>query len=217
MKKFLSTKGYYLVLLLCVAVVCVGGAYALRNNSNKDNDVLSNATEAPTKSPGDVPVIGNDPVIKPVTPTPGNSTPTPVVTPEPVKMIKPLEGDIKVEYAMTKLIYNETIKEWRTHSGIDIAGNLGAEVKCAAAGKVKDLKNDPLLGPTAIVEHAGGVVSYYSGLQDTSKLTIGQTLAQGDVVGLLGDTVFVERDEGPHLHFEVEVNGNTVDPVTLFS
>lgn len=72
---------------------------------------------------------------------------------EPV-FAMPVEGEILKEYAKDKLVYSDTLKEWVTHSGIDIRAEKTSIVKASEAGIVKSIKNDPRYGLTVVIEHS---------------------------------------------------------------
>ena len=83
----------------------------------------------------------------------------------------------------------------RTHNGIDLAVNVGTPVKSSTAGTV--------------IQSGDGMVIRYGHLSETS-VEVGQTVAQGDLLGLSGNT---GNSTGPHLHFEMRVNDEVVDPL----
>lgn len=96
----------------------------------------------------------------------------------------------------------------RFHAGIDLRGAYGQEVPTAGAGRVIAAGDQGAYGLTVVVEHDHGVQTRYAHL---SSLDVqpGQEIAAGTVVGRVGQS---GRATGPHLHFEVLVNGRRVDP-----
>lgn len=96
----------------------------------------------------------------------------------------------------------------RFHAGVDFRAAYGREVQTAAPGRVTFAGDQGGYGATVVVEHPGGVQTRYAHL---SSITVspGQELASGDIVGRVGQS---GRATGPHLHFEVLVNGRRVDP-----
>jgi len=128
------------------------------------------------------------------------------------KFIMPVTGEITFDYAMDRLVYSKTLDDWRTHSGIDIASPWGTNVKVAADGVVTDIKNDPRLGITVIVEHDDGLKTVYCNLAAGDMVSPNQKLKQGDFIGCVGNTALFESAEQPHLHFEVLKNNENVDP-----
>lgn len=97
----------------------------------------------------------------------------------------------------------------KNHNGLDIAGNIGDPVMAALDGKVKSTfyERDGY-GNVVILEHEGGVETRYAHMSKIGVKT-GDTVKKGDIVGEVGST---GRSTGPHLHFEVRVNGSPVDP-----
>ena len=108
--------------------------------------------------------------------------------------------------------YDETMADWRTHSGIDIQAAEGDSVKTAASGKVVKVEDDELMGTTVVIEHAGGYSTQYSCLQKDPPVTVGQEVAAGDVIGQVGSTASAETEMGAHLHFSVSKDGKVIDP-----
>jgi murein DD-endopeptidase MepM/ murein hydrolase activator NlpD len=99
----------------------------------------------------------------------------------------------------------------RFHTGVDLKAAYGREVPVAAPGRVVFAGERGTYGSLVIVEHADGLETRYAHL---SAITVqpGQQLASGDLVGRVGRS---GRATGPHLHFEVLVNGARVDPTRL--
>lgn len=104
------------------------------------------------------------------------------------------------------------------HEGVDFDPGFGAEVHAIAAGVVveTDDPNYAALGVHVAIEHVidgQKVVSVYGHMQYGSMpLVVGDTVKVGQVIGLVGST---GASTGPHLHFEIRVNGNqTVNPYT---
>jgi murein DD-endopeptidase MepM/ murein hydrolase activator NlpD len=100
--------------------------------------------------------------------------------------------------------------ETRYHSGIDIDGygNDGAPVIAAASGTVITASFDSAYGNYVIIDHGGTstVYAHMSGL----AVSEGQNVSQGQTIGYVGST---GASTGPHLHWEVAVNGQRVNPL----
>jgi murein DD-endopeptidase MepM/ murein hydrolase activator NlpD len=97
----------------------------------------------------------------------------------------------------------------RLHAGIDISGPTGTPIRAAASGRVI------LMGPTGgygnytCVGHGGGISTCYAH-QSRFGTSNGASVRQGQVIGYVGNT---GNSTGPHLHFEVRVNGSPTDPL----
>ena len=125
---------------------------------------------------------------------------------------KPVEGDIVKDFAIESLIYSETLKEWTTHTGIDIKAEKTTVVKSAEAGTVKTIKNDPRYGLTIIVEHANGFQTVYSNLLTSEFVVEGEKVEKGQSLGTVGNAAAFEIADEPHLHFEILKDSVQVDP-----
>lgn len=96
----------------------------------------------------------------------------------------------------------------RFHQGIDIAVAYGRDVKSAAEGVVSFAGVQGGYGQTVIVDHNDGRQTRYAHLSEP-LVRSGEAVAEGQVVGKSGNS---GRSTGPHLHFEMLVNGRAVDP-----
>ena len=132
-------------------------------------------------------------------------------TPDPT-FKKPVEGEITNEFAKDTLIYSNTLQEWVTHCGIDIKADKTTIVKASAEGTVKSIKNDPRYGITVVIEHANGYSSVYSNLLTAEFIKEGEQVEQGQTIGTVGNTATFEIADDTHLHFEILMNGEYVNP-----
>lgn len=94
------------------------------------------------------------------------------------------------------------------HRGLDIAGRAGTPILAPADGRVRTAQNHRGLGKMVIVRHGYGVESLYGHLSEI-LVEPGQRIKRGERLGLMGST---GRSTGPHLHYQVNVNGVAVDP-----
>ncbi len=98
----------------------------------------------------------------------------------------------------------------RMHEGIDVSGSTGTGIAAAAGGTVIIAGPQGGYGNLVVVDHGGGVSTAYAHLSSIAA-GVGQAVAQGSVVGGLGNT---GNSTGPHLHFEVRVNGAAQNPLS---
>ena len=124
----------------------------------------------------------------------------------------PVQGEIIADFAKDNLIYSDTLKEWITHLGIDIAAEKTSVVKSAETGVVKSIKNDPRYGLTVTIEHSNNFKSVYSNLFTAEFIVEGEKVSQGQTIGTIGTTAVFEAGEQPHLHFELLKDDEYVDP-----
>ncbi|NLY45282.1 MAG: M23 family metallopeptidase [Tissierella sp.] len=138
---------------------------------------------------------------------------------EPAKvtreMIMPIEGEILTEYAKDKLVYSETLEEWRGHPGIDIKAKLGTAVKAVLDGTVSKVYEDSLWGKTIVIDHGEGLETIYSNLGTLEMVEVGIKVKQGDNISTIGKTAQIELLMEDHLHFEVIKNQKTADPRSI--
>ena len=95
------------------------------------------------------------------------------------------------------------------HSGLDIGGVIGRGVYAAAGGKVVLSSWYYAYGNCILIDHGNGMKTRYAHLS-AYKVKVGDTVERGQLIGLCGNT---GRSTGPHLHFEVIVNGSTKNPI----
>ncbi len=94
------------------------------------------------------------------------------------------------------------------HSGLDFRGPYGSPIRAAAAGKVTFVGFKGGYGRTVEVSHGSGMITRYAHMS-RSAAQVGQKVDAGAVIGAIGSS---GRSTGPHLHFEVRINGRAVNP-----
>lgn len=95
------------------------------------------------------------------------------------------------------------------HKGLDISARIGTPVQAPAKGVVVFAAVDGAYGNSVVIQHGAGISTRYAHMQRIA-LKEGQTVKRGDLVGTVGNT---GRSSGPHLHYEVRLNGVNVDPM----
>jgi murein DD-endopeptidase MepM/ murein hydrolase activator NlpD len=95
------------------------------------------------------------------------------------------------------------------HPGIDIAVPTGTPIRAAAGGRVAIAGWVGGYGNYTCIQHSASLSSCY-GHQSSIQVSVGQTVSQGQVIGLSGST---GNSTGPHLHFEARINGSVVNPM----
>lgn len=98
----------------------------------------------------------------------------------------------------------------KLHTGMDIGASYGADVTAAAGGTVIMSKYYGGYGNCIIIDHGGGVSTLY-GHMSSLVAKNGQTVTAGQTIGKVGST---GNSTGNHLHFEVRINGSTVNPAS---
>jgi murein DD-endopeptidase MepM/ murein hydrolase activator NlpD len=122
-------------------------------------------------------------------------------TPSAAGFIWPVNGPVTSPFGM----------RWgRMHEGIDIGVGYGTPIHAAAAGRVVYAGWMSGYGNLVAIDHGRGISTAY-GHQSSIAVSVGQTVAQGQTIGYVGCT---GHCFGPHLHFEVRINGTPVDPLS---
>lgn len=182
------------IAILCITAIVVG------------------IVSAASKSKGDT-VTENPPVSDGENQTP----PLEDTTPKPeakLSFIAPTAGTVTKEHSLEMPVFSITLGEWRVHTGIDISCEEGAGVFASEAGVVTGIYSDPMLGYTVEITHKDDIKTRYSNLSsDVGDLKVGDAVALGDKIGVVGDSSVSELAEEPHLHFEVLLKDVKVNPM----
>ena len=125
----------------------------------------------------------------------------------------PVQGEVINEYSWGELV-KTTGGVWRTHDGIDIAAQEGEAVKAMTSGSVTDIYSDTLWGNCVVVDHGDTLTGYYYGLSPDIRVTVGESVSAGTVIGTVGNTADIESDMDSHLHFALKYEGMWIDPVS---
>lgn len=131
---------------------------------------------------------------------------------EEITFVKPTDGEIICEFAKDNLVYSETLKEWITHTAIDIKADKTSVIKSAADGIVKSIVNDPRYGLTVVINHDDGYQTVYSNLLTAEFVVEGEEVTQGQTIGTAGNTAAFESSMESHLHFELLKDGEYLNP-----
>ena len=124
----------------------------------------------------------------------------------------PVGGEIIKEFSEGKLVYSETLKDYRVHNGVDIKAEMLEKVTASEDGVVEQVKNDALMGITIVIDHQNGVKTVYSNLSSEDMVKEGDTVKKGQVINGVGDTSLIETGQETHIHFEMIVDGMYVNP-----
>ncbi len=227
-RKVMEKKGFYIVLFTCAVLV---GAVSIlnrgleRTTSSFDDEAWRDAVaksgieEAQPAAELSAPAVQTEAPQPEETPAVEETTAEHAVTAAaesiPPVLSNPLVGGVLKEYSAEDLVYSETMKDWRTHNGLDIAGEIGAQVKAAADGVVEQVYEDDLLGIVVVIGHTGQTQTLYANLQSLDFIKVGRQVKTGDIIGGVGNSALSEVAEEAHLHFEVLVNKENVDPHSM--
>ncbi len=218
-RSFLKKQGFYIVLFLCLLIVGTAIVLtALPKQTEEDpqtEEQQSAVVETRQSEDETLEARATNSPLPTATPSP---SPTPTATPRQAsvsytkKGSAPVSGDIIMGYAADQLLYSRTLDQWTTHPAIDIAAEVGTEVKATLAGTVERVYEDDVLGWTVQIAHTNDRASVYANLDEAVSVTEGQKVNAGDVIGKIGTSAISECADLPHLHFAFLVEGKAVDP-----
>ncbi len=126
--------------------------------------------------------------------------------------IVPITGDIIMDFSMDMPIYQKTLDQYMTHSGLDIAAPVGTAVNACAGGTVTRIEEDDKLGIIVEINHGNDTLSVYGNLAKKGLIELGEIVSKGDPIGQVGQTSLFEFEEEEHLHFEMRKSGEPTDP-----
>ena len=229
LEAFFTGKGFYIVLFLCAAVIGVSawmmaaGERTMAEDISRMNreslenhrveTVLLPPEEEAQPAMADTQVTrAEDEIAEP--PETGEvwRAGDMIEAAAPV-YVWPVEGQIERYHDSKALTYDTTMRDWRTHEGVDILAPLGETVSAAHEGRVESVAQDDLYGTVVTVSHGDGTRTVYANLAELPAVNVGDWVEPGDVIGAIGTTALGEIGQGTHLHFAVTVDGVNVNPL----
>lgn len=215
MKKY---PNIYLALFVCLLAVGVGSVVGLTNrDSDEETADFSRITvqwsieeEQPLTDEANIGISGiADERIYTVS-----------ETTEEIEENKPYSGnfalpmgtDIIKDYSDGEMVQSKTMGDWRVHNGVDFGGSAGNEVVAVGDGKIISVYDDSFWGTVVEIDHGNGMTVRYCGLKSGSCLPEGSEVKKYDKIGSLGH-IPIEISDEDHLHLEVLIDGETVDPL----
>ena len=192
------------VAVLCITAVVIGITAAMQRGKN------------PAKDPTVTTVTTTAPPVTTTAPAGDEGANTPTTLPS---FVAPAEGTVSKEHDLSVLVYSATMNDLRVHNGIDIATDEGADVLAAADGEISKIYTDPMMGYSIEITHAGGAVSVYKNLTQNHAegIAVGEKVKAGQVISYVGDSAMIESADESHLHYELLLNGASVDPMDYIS
>ncbi|MGD9559487.1 MAG: M23 family metallopeptidase [Oscillospiraceae bacterium] len=123
----------------------------------------------------------------------------------------PVDGEIEVPYGQA--VYPDGVRTPTVHTGVDIAAAAGSAVTAPANGRVVYAGELEHTGGTIVIEHGGGLKTYYYHLR-LVNVRQGDYVFTGNYIGLVGDTGYAEQ---PHLHFEARIGSESISAGLLLN
>jgi murein DD-endopeptidase MepM/ murein hydrolase activator NlpD len=121
--------------------------------------------------------------------------------------IMPTTGWLSSHFTQSR--FHPILHASRAHEGIDLSAPMGAPIIAPAAGRVISVTNEPGYGRTFEIDHGSGIITRFA---HCSRIIVhvGQVVTRGQPIATIGNSGL---STGPHLHYEVHVNGKPVDPL----
>lgn len=152
-------------------------------------------------------------------------------TPEPVKKVTataptlsfpaeegllwPMDGNVIMNYSMDATIYHATLDQYKYNPAIIIAGDVNNKVYSVAKGKITDISQNEVTGTTVTVDLGDGYQAIYGQLKELN-FDEGDYLESGHVIGYVSEPTKYYSMEGSNLYFELQKDGEPIDPIVFF-
>lgn len=238
---FFTGKGFYIVLFLCAAVIGVSAWMMAAGDETMSKDIKESSSVSlensrvetviiPPVQEDTAPVLEvSEPVIDVIAPetSTNDAAETENAAAEKSEVwregdvmevaapmyVWPVSGELERMHSADALAYDVTMRDWRTHEGVDIIAPLGETVMASHSGSVESIVQDDLYGTVLTIDHGDGSKAVYANLAETPAVNVGDWLDAGAVIGAIGTTALCEIGQTTHLHFEITVDGKNVNPL----
>lgn len=224
--------GFYTALSICLIAICMAVYSTYNTLSSSDTSIITQ--EATQAKPVNEVVTGVQETI--AVPTVNIEIPTALPDEQEVEVtVEPttadssmtalqtmLSTDLSLTYPLNsvnvireyneKSVYFKTLNVWKPHKAVDFAGELGDDVCSMSDGAVTKVYENEMFGKTVEIS-INDAVCIYSGLGSVN-VKEGDSVDAGAKIGAIGTVPFEASDEN-HIHVQVKVNGNYVDPLSF--
>lgn len=233
LSKFFNNKGFYVILAVCIIIVAATAIYVTTQNMNSPDTGMNNEVIIPGEANADADqeeqakavtgTVGKTEAANETTAvnTPAKTAPAAAAkakttTTAVIKFERPVDGTVMKDFTRDINTFSEskTLGDIRAHNGIDYKVDKLTKVRAVADGTVCLVENNAS-GITVEISHgSNGLKTKYAGLssQGLEDISIGLKVKANEIIGLVGDPIQSECEDGAHLHFEVLKNGKSVDP-----
>ncbi|HEU4565413.1 MAG TPA: M23 family metallopeptidase [Gemmatimonadaceae bacterium] len=195
----------FLVVLLCAALagsLVVGGTLGARFGSEPFATLDSELADAELRAAAYADTLRALRIV-------GSTTPSPTAAPSSgaLELRLPVAGRISSRFTRARL--HPILGIYRPHLGLDLSAPRGTRITSPAPGRVRFVGRQLAAGLVVEIDHGGGVVSRYMHCR-SAVVKEGQQVVAGTTIATVGSSGL---STGPHLHWEVRVNGRAVDPL----
>ncbi len=233
---FFKEKGFYISLICGVVALVAFGAICMNlAGSDSGEQQVAEATKAPevTLSPVITATPEAQETVKNTTEEKGKKkkkvkrTPEPEIVETDVQPIQntlhfdqetgllwPIQGEVLMEYSADKVVYFETLAQYRTNPALLISAKEDAVVKAAAQGVVTEIFTSEETGRTLTMDIGDNFSLSYGQLKEIT-VQPGEMVTEGQVIGKIAEPTKYYSLEGANLYFQVKEKDATVNPMLL--
>ena len=123
-----------------------------------------------------------------------------------------LDCTVVRDHVLDTIIYNESVGWYETHHGIDLVSQTSNDVLAAAEGTIEEIYTNDSEGTVIVIKHNDVYTSIYGSLNSDVTVKVGDKVNRGQKLGTTSDTGLNEYKTGAHLHFQLFMDENEVNP-----
>lgn len=231
---FYKEKGFYISLLCGIVALVAFGAICVNlmgseNDGEGDTPIVAEETPQPTMTPEPKTEETSSKEVKSEvkkekkTPKPTKKTVKTAAKPvtknnlhfdQETGLLWPVEGEVLMEYSADKVIYFETLAQYRTNPALIISAEVGQEVKASSDGIVTDITTSEETGRTLTMSIGDNFTVCYGQLKEIT-VQKGDHVSEGQVIGKVADPTKYYSMEGSNLYYQVKEKQEPVNPMVL--
>lgn len=130
-------------------------------------------------------------------------------------LLWPMDGNVIMNYSMDATIYHATLDQYKYNPAIIISGAVNNKVYSVAKGKITEISQNEVTGTTVKVDLGDGYQAIYGQLKELN-FAVGDYLESGHVIGYVSEPTKYYSVEGSNLYFELQKDGEPIDPIVYF-
>ena len=206
-------KGMAAAIAICfIAVVALVGAYTFSSYKREMKEQLAKAEEEQKEKEREVEekeqseAANTDRIVLP------EQEGTAAYFSEEDTLLWPVDGNVIMNYNMDQSIYFATLDQYKYNPAVVISGQVGAEVKAAAAGTVSAVDTNAQTGTTVSIDMGNGYAAIYGQLKEV-PVQPGEYVTENSVIGYVSEPTKYYSVEGPNLYFQLLKDGQPVNPM----
>ncbi|MCH5251637.1 MAG: M23 family metallopeptidase [Lachnospiraceae bacterium] len=230
---FYKEKGFYISLLCGIVALVAFGAICVNlmggeNGGEGDDPIVAEVSPTPIPTPEPAAEEASTNKVKSEVKK-EKKTPKPTKKPvktntKPVKnilhfdqetgLLWPVEGDVLMQYSADKVVYFETLAQYRTNPALIISAEVGQEVKASSDGIVEEITTSEETGRTLTMSIGDDFTVSYGQLKEIT-VQKGDHVSEGQVLGKVADPTKYYSLEGSNLYYQVKEKQEPVNPMVL--